>query len=71
MGMAHIIVGLNLTKGLVDSITLSKGKYTHMIFLYDDRFPFKYNKFHTHGHLGVEGQLLMRNENGSKRNHTS
>jgi hypothetical protein len=51
MGMAQILVGINISGSLVDSITIQPGKnYYHQSLDYEG-IPFRYGKHHSYGNL--------------------
>jgi hypothetical protein len=62
MGMERILVGLDLTKGLVDSIIIRKFPTFFLQDLYYEGVPFKYGSFHEYGHL-VKNNVLRYSKN--------
>jgi hypothetical protein len=53
MGMAQILVGMDLTKGLEDSITIRRGTKIFYQPINYEGIPFKCGRCHVHGHLAT------------------
>jgi hypothetical protein len=59
MSMAHILVSLNIRKGLAEEIELSWGDKSIMKKLDYEGIPFKCRRCHKHGHNASEFHLPM------------
>jgi hypothetical protein len=57
MGMARILVGLDLSKGLVDSIIIRKGPAIFYQALDYEGIPFKCGQCHEYGNLAKDFSL--------------
>ena len=60
MGIERIFVGINLSKGLLDSITISIRNIAHMKSLDYEGIPFRCGHHHTHRNLGLDYSLAWK-----------
>jgi hypothetical protein len=59
MGMDHIMVGLEFSKGLTNSIIIRKGSSNFCQGLDYEDIPFKSDHYHSYGHLTMECPLPL------------
>jgi hypothetical protein len=66
MAMAHILVGMKLTNGLVDCISIQHQGCTFTQELDYEGIPFRCGRCHAYGHLAKDCPLQEKNEVGHK-----
>ena len=69
MALARILVSLDFRKGLLGKLNIKAPEGTFVHILDYEGVPFQFHRYHAHGHLVAQCQMLFRGKKvgGSER----